>query len=200
MRRDFVPLCSRIALHLLGLLSMEGHRWDLPFLAFLVEVLECLDLRDCADSILEIMSRHLRNECRERRRLALRGLVVLSKDPSMARRMGTVSQRLVDVLGDADGEVVRMSLSVFMNVLQYKNILVMDLVVDEGKKPLKRIVSQSLLPLFLHCHEENQRVAEASMKTLHCATGFLKKRGLKQLVKKEKLPKFGKCLGWPGGT
>ncbi|XP_064289532.1 maestro heat-like repeat-containing protein family member 7 isoform X2 [Passer domesticus] len=226
MRRDFVPLCSRIALHLLGLLSMEGHRWDLPFLAFLVEVLECLDLKECSDSVLEIMSRYLQNECRERRRLALRGLVVLSKDPSMARRMGTVSQRLVDVLGDADGEVVRMSLSVFMNVLQYKNILVgrekllvrsfllpflqdnshmqllstqlfekvMDLVVDEGKKPLKRIVSQSLLPLFLHCHEENQRVAEASMKTLHCATGFLKKRGLKQLVKKEKLPKFGKCL------
>ncbi|NXI12288.1 ELMO3 protein, partial [Irena cyanogastra] len=152
------------------------------------QVLDLLDLSECSDSVLEIVSRYLQNECRERRRLALRGLVVLIKDPSMARRIGVLSQRLVDVLADADGEVVRMSLSVFMNVLQYKDIFistttapklaeallllfdhdnshvqllsiqlfekVMDFVVDEGKKPLKQIVSQSLLPLFLHCHEE----------------------------------------------
>ena len=37
---------------------------------------------------------------------------------------------------------------------------VMDLAVDKGEKPLERIVSQSLLPLFLHCHEENQHVAK----------------------------------------
>ncbi|XP_064256900.1 uncharacterized protein LOC135287537 [Passer domesticus] len=83
MRRVSLSLCSGIALRLLGLLSREEPHWDLPGLAFIVEVLEWLDLRECADSILEIMSRHLRNECRERRRLALRGLVVLSKDPSM---------------------------------------------------------------------------------------------------------------------
>ncbi|XP_066179376.1 maestro heat-like repeat-containing protein family member 7 [Sylvia atricapilla] len=228
MRHDVTPLCSRVACHLLGLLSTVGHRWDLPFLAFLVEVLECLDLRECSDSVLEMMSRYLQSECRERRRLALRGLLVLIKEPSMARRMGILSQRLVDVLSDADAEVVRLSLSVFMNVLQYKDILVssttapklaeallllfdhdnshvqllsiqlfgevMDLVVDQGKKPLKRIVGQSLLPLYLHCHEENQRVANASMDTLLHATRFLKKRGLKQAVKNENLMKFGKCL------
>ncbi|OWK54958.1 hypothetical protein RLOC_00001889, partial [Lonchura striata] len=193
MRCDLIPLCSRIALHLLGLLRTEGHRCDLPFLAFLVEVLGCLDLSECGGSILEMMSRYLQSECRERRRLALRGLMVLTKDPSMARRIGILSQLLVDVLRDADGEVVSMSLSVFMNVLQNKDILissttapklaeallelfdhdsshvqllsiqlfekVMDFIVDEGKKPLKRIVNQSLLPLFLHCHEDNQRVA-----------------------------------------
>ncbi|NXR27813.1 ELMO3 protein, partial [Cinclus mexicanus] len=152
------------------------------------QVLDCLDLSECSDSVLEMMSRYLQSKCRERLRLALRGLLVLIKDPLMARRIGILSQRLVDVLGDGDGEVIRMSLSVFMNVLQYKFVMVssitaprlaeallplfdhdnshvrvlsiqlfqkvMDLVVDAGKKPLKRIVSQSLLPLFLHCHEE----------------------------------------------
>ncbi|XP_056351732.1 maestro heat-like repeat-containing protein family member 6 [Oenanthe melanoleuca] len=228
MHRDLILLCSRIACHLLGMLSTARHRWDLPFLAFLVEVLDCLDLCGCRDGVLEMMSRYLQSECKERRRLALRGLVVLIKDTSMARRIGMLSQRLVELLGDADGEVVRMSLSVFINVLHYKGIMVscttaprlaeallplidhdnshvrvlsiqlfqkvMDLVVDEGKKPTKRIVSESLLPLFLHCHEENQRLAEASMQTLLHAAGFLKKRGLKQVVKKEKLWKFAKRL------
>ncbi|KAM3667281.1 maestro heat-like repeat-containing protein family member 7 [Ammospiza maritima maritima] len=228
MRRDVIPLCCRTAIHLLGLLSTEGHRWDLPFLAFLVEVLEYLDLRECSESVLEMMARYLQSECRERRRLALRGLVVLIRDRLLARRMCILSQRLVDVLGDEDAEVVRMSLCVFMNVLQHKDILVasttaprlaealvqlfdhdnsnvqllsiqlfekvIDLVVDEGKKPLKRIANHSLLPLFIHCHEENQRVANASQKTLHCAAGFLKRRQLKQLVKKGQLSKFGKCL------
>ncbi|CAN8219938.1 unnamed protein product [Coccothraustes coccothraustes] len=228
MRRDSIPLCCRTAILLLELLSGEGHPWDLPFLAFLVEVLECLDLRECSDSILEMMSRYLQSECRERRRLALRGLMVLIKDPLLARRMCILSQRLVDVLGDEDTEVVRMSLSVFLNVLQYKDILVstttaprlaealiqlfdhdnsqvqllsiqlfekvIDLVVDDGKRPLKRIANTSLLPLFMHCHEENQRVANASRETLHCAAGFLKRRRLKQLLKKENLSKFGKCL------
>uniref|UniRef100_A0A8U7NIS4 Maestro heat-like repeat-containing protein family member 6 n=1 Tax=Corvus moneduloides TaxID=1196302 RepID=A0A8U7NIS4_CORMO len=228
MRRVSLPMCSGIALRLLGLLSREEPRWDLPFLAFLVEVLECLDLRECSDSVLEMMSRYLLSECRQRCRLALRGLVVLSKDPAMARRMGSLSQRLVELLGDADGEVVRMSLSVFMNALENKDILVssttapklaeallplfendnshvqlfsihlfckvMELVVEEGKKPLERIVSQSLLLLFLHCHEENRHVAEASMETLLCAAGFLKRRNLKQLVKKEQLLMFAECL------
>ncbi|KAM7017033.1 maestro heat-like repeat-containing protein family member 6 [Passerculus sandwichensis] len=228
MRRDVIPLCCRTAIHLLGLLSTEGHRWDLPFLAFLVEVLEYLDLRECSESVLEMMARYLQSECRERRRLALRGLVVLIRDRLLARRMCILSQRLVDVLADEDAEVVRMSLCVFMNVLQHKDILVasttaprlaealvqlfdhdnsnvqllsiqlfekvLDVVVDEGKKPLKRITNHSLLPLFIHCHEENQRVANASQKTLHCAARFLKRRKLKQLVKKGQLSKFGKCL------
>ncbi|XP_048144360.1 uncharacterized protein LOC125318047 [Corvus hawaiiensis] len=219
MRRVSLPMCSGIALRLLGLLSREEPHWNLPFLAFLVELLECLDLSKYGDSILEMMSRYLLSECRQRCRLALRGLVVLSKDPVMARRMGSVSQRLVELLGDADGEVVRMSLSVFMNVLENKDILVssttapklaeallplfdndnshvqllsihlfskvMELVVDEGKKPLKTIVNQSLYPLVIYWDDENWRVAKASRETLICAAKFLKRRDLEQLLKKE---------------
>ncbi|XP_072788119.1 maestro heat-like repeat family member 5 [Taeniopygia guttata] len=203
LRHVSVPFCSYIAFRLLRPHSREEPCWDLPFLAFLVEVLGGLDLSECGGSILEMMSRYLRSECRERRRLALRGLVVLAKDPVMARRMYPLSQGLLELLGDAHGEVVSMSLSVFMNVLQNKNILVssttapklaeallplfdhdsshvqllsiqlfekvMDLVVDEAKKPLKRIVNQSQIPLFLHCHEDNQRVANVRFCVIkHC--------------------------------
>ncbi|XP_068052928.1 maestro heat-like repeat-containing protein family member 6 [Anomalospiza imberbis] len=223
-----VPFCSRIAFHLLQPLSREAPHWDLPFLAFLVEVLKFLDLTKSGVSILKIMSRHLQSECRERRRLALRGLVVLSKDPLTARRMCSVSQSLLELLGDADGDVVSMSLRVFRNVLQHKDILVssttapklaeallllfdhdnsyvqvlslelffrvMDLVVDEGKKPLEKILSQSLLPLFFYCHDENQRIAKASRETLLRVAEFLKRRKLKQLVKKEQLWKFAERL------
>ncbi|XP_039926351.1 maestro heat-like repeat-containing protein family member 6 [Hirundo rustica] len=228
MRRVLIPLCSHIALHLLQLLSLEEPRWDLPFLAFFVEVLECLDFTKCGDSVHEIASRHLQSECRERRRLALRGLMVLSKDPLMARRICSLSQNLLELLGDADGDVVFMTLRVFTNLLQNKNILVssstapklaeallplfdhdnghvevlsldlffkvMQLSVDEAKKPLEKILSQSLLPLFLHCHDENRRVAKASRETLLRVTDFLKRRNLKQLVKKEQLLTFAKCL------
>ncbi|XP_064291608.1 uncharacterized protein LOC135309397 isoform X2 [Passer domesticus] len=169
MRRIFIPFCSLIALHLLKELHRADPYWDLPFLAFLVEVFECLDLCKCGDSILEIMSRCLQSECRERRRLALRALMVLSKDP----------------LRD-DIHMQLLSLNLFFKV--------MDLVVKKGKKPLKRIVKQSLLPLFFHCHDANERVAKASRELLLCVVRFLRRRKLKQLLKREKMLKFGTSL------
>ncbi|XP_053803587.1 maestro heat-like repeat-containing protein family member 6 [Vidua chalybeata] len=228
MLRVLIPLCSRIALHLLRQLSREEPCWDLPALAFLVEVLERLDMSKCGGSVLKIMSRYLRSECSQRRRLALRGLVVPSKDPSMARRMCSVSQSLLELLGDEDREVVSMSLHVFTNVLQHKDILVssttapklaeallllfdhdnshvqllsiqlfckvIDLVVDEGKKPLETIVNKSLDTLFIYCHDENWHVAKASRETLHCAAKFLNRRDLEQLLEKENLWKFAEVL------
>nr|XP_054509091.1 uncharacterized protein LOC129133391 [Agelaius phoeniceus] len=174
------------------------------------------------------MSSCLQSKCRERCRLALGGLVVLSKDPSMAKPLRSVSRSLLKLLGDADGEVVSMSLSLFKKMLQKKHLLIssisapklaeallplfdndnsqvqvlsiylfrkmMELVVDEGKKPLKTIVNQSLLPLFLHCHEENQHVAEASRETLHCAAGFLEKTDLQRVMKTEQPLKIDECL------
>ncbi|XP_056351733.1 maestro heat-like repeat-containing protein family member 6 [Oenanthe melanoleuca] len=230
MRHVLIPLCSRIALHLLRLLSTQDPYWDMPFLAFLVEVLECLDLTKDGRSVLKILTRHLQSRCTcwDRRRLVLRGLVVLSKDPSLARRICSLSQKLLELLGDADGEVVGMTLRVFTNVLQNKDILissttapklaeallelfdndhghvqllsihlfckVMELVVDEGKKSLKRIVNKSLYPLLIYCHDENKQLAKAAREALHCAAKFLKRRNLMQLLKKEQPLKFAECL------
>ncbi|XP_053848786.1 uncharacterized protein LOC128815790 [Vidua macroura] len=70
---------------------------------------------------------------------------------------------------------------------------VMELVVDEGKKPLETIVNKSLYILLIYCHDENRNVAKASRETLHCAAKFLKRRDLEQLVK-ENLWKFAEVL------
>ncbi|XP_027489460.1 uncharacterized protein LOC113942551, partial [Corapipo altera] len=80
------PLCSRITLHLLELLSREEPHLEVLTVAFLVEVLDGLDMSEWGDNILQSLSRHLRSDCPERRRLALRGLLVLSQDPVMVRR------------------------------------------------------------------------------------------------------------------
>ncbi|NWS88768.1 MROH5 protein, partial [Toxostoma redivivum] len=162
--------------------------WDLPALAFLVEVLECHDMREWSDSALEIISRRLQSKSKEKRHLALRGLVVLSKDPLLAEGIRSLTQSLMGLLQDADGEAVALILSVFLNELHDRATLissptalhlaesllplfdndknhvhllsiclfqaVMELVMDKGKKPLKKYVSQSLLPLFFHCHDE----------------------------------------------
>ncbi|XP_063256227.1 maestro heat-like repeat-containing protein family member 6 [Prinia subflava] len=225
MHRISTPFCCCIALRLVRLLSREEPHWDLPAMAFLVEVLECLDFNECGDSILEIMTRHLQSESMEMRRLVLRGLVVLSRDPSMARKMCNLSENLVELLTNEDVDVVRMTLSVFLNLLLNKDILVssptapklaealrplfdndntevqllsihlykemMESVVEKGKKHLKRPVTQSLLPLFFHCHDENRPVAEASRQTLLSAVKFLKRRDLKQLLKMEDPWSFG---------
>ncbi|XP_053838349.1 maestro heat-like repeat family member 5 [Vidua macroura] len=191
-----VPFCSCITLHLLRQLSREEPCWDLPALAFLVEpcallgswwlgplslpcafqVLERLDMSKCGGSVLKIMSRYLRSECSQRRHLALRGLVVLSKDPSMARRMCSVSQSLLQLLGDEDREVVSMSLRVFTNVLQHKDILVSSTTAPK--------LAEALLLLFDH---DNSHVQLLSIQ-LFCKVMDLVvdegKKSLKTIVNK----------------
>ncbi|CAN8201135.1 unnamed protein product [Coccothraustes coccothraustes] len=217
MRRVCLPFCSCIALRLLCRLSREEPCWELPALAFLVEVLDGLDLSEWGNCILEILTRHLQSESMEMRHLALRGLVVLSKDPAMAKKMCSLSQSLLELLRNEDIEVVKMSLSVFTNILLNKDVStscptapklaealrplfdsdnshvqrlsislyqdVMESVVEKGKKGLVVHVSESLLPLFFHCHDENRRVAQVSRETLLTAVSFLKRRDLKQLLK-----------------
>ncbi|XP_064575209.1 maestro heat-like repeat-containing protein family member 6 isoform X2 [Zonotrichia leucophrys gambelii] len=217
MRRVCQPFCSCVALRLLCRLSREEPSWEMASLAFLVEVLDCLDLNEWGNNILEILTKHLLSESMEMRRLALRGLVMLSKDPSMAKKMCSLSEPLMDFLRNEDIEVVKMSLSVFTNILVNKDILtscptapklaaalrplfdsdnnqvrwlsiglykdVMESVVERGKQALKPHVSESLLPLFFHCYDENRRVAQTSRETLLSAVKFLKRRDLRQLLK-----------------
>ncbi|XP_077027600.1 uncharacterized protein LOC143692123 [Agelaius phoeniceus] len=70
----------------------------------------------------------------------------------------------------------------------------MELVVEEGEKPLTRIVSQSLLPLFLRWHDENRRVAKASFQALLCAARFRRRRDLEELLTKQQRMKFAERL------
>ncbi|KAL9820862.1 maestro heat-like repeat-containing protein family member 7 [Geothlypis trichas] len=227
MRRACPRFCSSIALHLLRLLSTQEPHWDLPALAFLVELLECLDSSECGDSVVQVSSRYLQSECRERRRLALRTLLELIDDPSMAERMWSLTKSLMDLLRDNDAEIAGMTLITLSFVFLHKHMLMstpialqlaeallqlfdhdnsqvrllsikllQDMMeyLEDREKPLESPVQQSLLPLFFHCNDENQHVAEASWETLLGAVKFLKRRDLKKLVKEQKLWKFSKRL------
>ncbi|XP_032547186.1 uncharacterized protein LOC116788453 [Chiroxiphia lanceolata] len=225
MRSVLVPFHSQMTIHLLGLLSRDQPRWELPALAFLVELLDYLDGRKCHDRVLPILSRNLQSQCPDRRRLALRGLLVLSVDPSMAESVCSLAESLLALLHHEDGELVGMTLSVFLNVLRDEDLQafssaapklaeallslfdndnshvrllsirlfreMMDFLAEEGQKTL---VQQSPVPLFFHCYDENQCVAEASRETLLCAASFLKRRDLEQLLRKQQHLEFCDCL------
>ncbi|XP_023803418.1 uncharacterized protein LOC111944951 [Cyanistes caeruleus] len=66
------------------------------------------------------------------------------------------------------------------------------------KKPfLKKDTMQSYkrwLPLSLHCHDENQRVVDASRETLLCSARLLKRKDLQQMLRVDQTWRFGEGL------
>ncbi|XP_077038816.1 uncharacterized protein LOC143694703 [Agelaius phoeniceus] len=225
MRHVSIIWCCDMASRLFDLLSQGISDWELPALAFLVEVLDCLDLSQCGEKVLEILTRHLQSESRQMRRMALRGLVGLtSMDPSMY----SLTESLGKLLWDRDEDIVEMSLVVLSFLPLQKDLAiaspmalqlaealwhlfdndkslvrllsiglfqdVITLVVAKGEKALKKHVSQSLLPLFFQCHDENGHVAQASRETLLSAVRFLKRKDLKQLLKTDQMWRFAECL------
>lgn len=72
--------------------------------------------------------------------------------PTQAESICQLSPKLLELLRDADGEVVCMSLSVFMNVLQDKDILVTSRCSTTAPQ-----LAETLMPLF-----ENVRLCAPS--------------------------------------
>ncbi|XP_005049011.2 PREDICTED: maestro heat-like repeat-containing protein family member 1 [Ficedula albicollis] len=240
MRSSSIPLSSGIALYLLRLLSMATslascshsclRRCPCPvFLSGPSPVLGCLDVTKYGASLLEIISTNLQSECRERRHLALRCLMVLGPmNPAMAKKMWNLTENLVDVLQENDSFMVRMTIVVLRYLFLYNGAPIrspvalrlaeallplfdsddsqvqlgsitvfeemIDLLRKEERKALKTQVWQRLLPLFIHCHDENPRVAEASQQALLRVAEFLKRRNLMQLVNTAELWQFAECL------
>ncbi|XP_064495732.1 maestro heat-like repeat-containing protein family member 7 [Pseudopipra pipra] len=169
--------CRSIAVSLLPRLSRGEPLWELPALAFLVEVLHCLNPRQYGPSVLQIISRHLRSQCPERRRLALRGLVVLSKAPSMvsrgqglklgrqraaAKSIWSLNESLLELLQDADTDAVQMTLSAFINVLGLKIIKI--------STPTALKLLEVLRPLFDNEHSQLQQLSMLLFRELMEAT------------------------------
>ncbi|XP_051647070.1 uncharacterized protein LOC127472609 isoform X30 [Manacus candei] len=164
MRRVSSPLCSRITLHLLELLSREEPCWDLPAMAFLVEVLDCLDTRECGDRVLEILSRNLGSTDKKWRQLGLRVLIALSQDPVMDKSIWSLLDSLVQLLGDEDRDTVWMTLSVLDNVL-WSSVWTQLQKRVHSKDPLISTptglqLAEALRPLFDH---DDSNVREGSM-------------------------------------
>ncbi|XP_068033807.1 uncharacterized protein [Anomalospiza imberbis] len=204
-------LCSTIAFYLLGLLSKDTPSCDLAAMAFLVEILECLNLSECRDSVLEVMSKNLQSECRERRRFALRGLVVLGTSVS-AVRMWSLHERLVELLQENDSDILRMTIILLSGLLLCNGALITSAFALQ--------LTEALLPLFdnirLCASSHSQRVlpahfvpcaftglcpggpeaanAEASRETLRCSARFLHRKDLQWMLQVDQTWRFGESL------
>ncbi|KAJ7422490.1 hypothetical protein WISP_37680 [Willisornis vidua] len=228
MCRVSKPMREGITRYLVMLLIQEKSHWKVPAMAFLVEFLNYLETEKLVDTILQLLTSHLQTDCKEMRLLVLRGLLTLCKSPLKVKRMHSLTESLMELLKDTDGELVELTLSVLSKVLLDKDVpiaiamalqlaetlvllfdhdatqvrllsirLIGDILVyveKDGKRQLKTCVHQSLLPLFYHLHDENQCVAETSLKTLLQATKFLKKRKYRQLLEREQPWRVSECL------
>ncbi|XP_064593944.1 uncharacterized protein LOC135460904 [Zonotrichia leucophrys gambelii] len=96
-----------------------------------------------------------------------------------------LAEALLPLFDHDNSQVQLLSIKLFRDMMEY---------LEERENPLESPVQQSLLPLFFHCNDENQHVAEASRETLLYAVKFIKRRDLKKLLKEQKLWKFSKCL------
>ncbi|XP_064507334.1 maestro heat-like repeat-containing protein family member 6 [Pseudopipra pipra] len=163
-------------------------------MAFLVEVLDCLDTRECGDRVLEILSRNSGSTNTKRRQLALRVLVAFSQDPVMAESIWSLNERLVQLLGDADRDVVWMTLSVFKNMLwsslwtqRHKRVRSKDSLIST---PTGLQWAEALQPLFDH---DDSSVREASMALFTRVIKLIEREGkrpLKPLVCLSLLPLY----------
>ncbi|XP_059708293.1 maestro heat-like repeat-containing protein family member 6 [Haemorhous mexicanus] len=178
----FRSFCPCMASHLLGLLVGKQPRCPLPALAFFVELLPCLDLSKDGPRALLVLSRQLPSECRDRPRLALRGLVVLSKEPSLGRGIRGLYPHLVQQLADPDAEMVGMTLCVLTRVLQDKDLV------------LPSVTALKLAePLPPHFENDNSHVQLLSIRLFGKVTELVVEEGenpLTTIVSQSLLPLF----------
>ncbi|KAK2526193.1 hypothetical protein Q9233_008828 [Columba guinea] len=162
------------SLVLKGLTVICDTPWMVPKLRFLVQRL--MDLLQDTDM--------------DTVRMTLSVLIKVIQGPGF--RISTpialqLAQRLQPLLDNESWYVRHLSVSIFKEVIER--------VPDDGKKPLKTLVHQSLLPLIFHVFDENKAVAATCWGTLLLATPLLKKEKLRQVVlRDQQIEAIGECL------
>ncbi|XP_064309325.1 maestro heat-like repeat-containing protein family member 7 [Phalacrocorax carbo] len=138
-----ISRCLRycIARYLVEQLNRKEPRWEVPAMALFLELLTaCPDIRGWGVHVLQFSPRYLRSECREMHCLVLRCFILLIDRPLMAKRMTFLLPRLIELLRDADGEVVGKTLCVLRKVLQARDLPL--------ASPIALQLAERLLPLF----------------------------------------------------
>ncbi|XP_061869837.1 maestro heat-like repeat-containing protein family member 6 [Colius striatus] len=159
-----------IARYIVELLSREQPRLELPAMAFLAELLACPDMWRYAERVLQLAPRYLRSESSVMRCLVLRALSILCHEPAMTKRMWILQRRLMELLGDADGEVVEMTLSLLRRMLWDIN--------QPFFKSITLELAERLQPLFDH---NNSRVQLLSLQLFQRLMEGANKKGRKKL-------------------
>ncbi|KAK2532039.1 hypothetical protein Q9966_008312 [Columba livia] len=195
-------LNASVVSYLVELLSRNEPRCELPAMAFLVEVPKM-------QFLVQRLTDLLQDADMDMVRMTLSVLRKVVRDPSVpistpiALQLAERLQPLFDndqvhlrqlVLSSCplpvhqeSWYVRQLSVSIFKKVIER--------VANDGKKPLKTLVHQSLLPLIFHVFDENKAVAATCRDTLLQATAFLKKEKLRQVVLRDQQTEaIGECL------
>ncbi|XP_064497310.1 maestro heat-like repeat-containing protein family member 1 [Pseudopipra pipra] len=182
MHRVSRPMREGIARYLLTLFTREESHWRVPAMAFLVEILNCLETEKLVDTILQLMTSHLQSDCKEMRHLVLRGLLMLCKNPLKAKRLQGLTKSLMELLKDVDGELVELTLPVLSKVLLDRDVRI--------ATPIALQLGEALLPLF---DNDASRVRLLSIHLFGDMIVYVEKEGkrhLKTCVHQSLLPLF----------
>ncbi|XP_042679734.1 maestro heat-like repeat-containing protein family member 7 [Centrocercus urophasianus] len=87
---------------------------------------------------------------------------------------------------DESGTVRQLSMHLFLDTLSF--------VEGREKRKMRKEVYRSLVPLYLHLHDEEESVAKASQKAFLGATRFLRWRRLQRLAEVAQFWQIGECL------
>ncbi|XP_031411333.1 maestro heat-like repeat-containing protein family member 6 [Meleagris gallopavo] len=87
---------------------------------------------------------------------------------------------------DESGTVRQLSIHLFLDTLSF--------VEGREKRKMRKEVYRSLVPLYLHLHDEEESVAKASQKAFLGATRFLRWRRLEHLAEVAQFWQIGECL------
>ncbi|KAK2532021.1 hypothetical protein Q9966_008295 [Columba livia] len=203
---------ASVASYLVELLSKKEPRCELPAMAFLVEVslMASAASLSCFPPLCPLVAAAAWGaQSVPKMRFLVQRLTDLLQDTDMDMVRMTLSvlskviqgpgfristpialqlaQRLQPLFDNESWYVRHLSVSIFKEVIER--------VPDDGKKPLKTLVHQSLLPLIFHVFDENKAVAATCWGTLLRATPLLKKEKLRQAVAKDqRIEAIGECL------
>ncbi|NWR67102.1 MROH5 protein, partial [Bucorvus abyssinicus] len=111
------PLHSAIFCHLGELLRAEEPSWEMVAMVFFTEMLDCMDLSEDLDRVLEIFPIYLQSQCMGMSSLVLRAILRLTERPDVARKTLVLLPFVMKQLQDADSDASAVALPVLSNML-----------------------------------------------------------------------------------
>ncbi|XP_071886058.1 maestro heat-like repeat-containing protein family member 7 [Anas platyrhynchos] len=105
------------------------------------------------------------------------------KDSGLALQL---AEKLLPFFDHASSQVREHSICLFQAVVEA--------VLRQRTKKMKRTVHRSLLPLYVHMRDQSESVAKASGEALAVAAKFLRRKELKRFVQTEQMWRIGECL------
>ncbi|KFO88308.1 hypothetical protein N320_03729, partial [Buceros rhinoceros silvestris] len=148
----------------------------------LFQFLDCSTMKEWHDELLQLLTIYLWSESRVMRCLGLRGLVVLSRTPLMAKQMRLMPRWLVMLMQDAEADELRMTLELLLGVLQAAH--------TPMGIPTALQLAEMLLQLFDHDNDCVQQLSISLFSEVMVSVEKEAEEPLQALVQRSLLPLF----------